>query len=402
MKNIAIYREARHGRKITQVSSENHLYNMQEYTNQNSKLNPNINNENTLIYVKDGELVKKQFIRNGENVDLIAFFKDKELLIDKKARDDYKAHKTAQKAANPTKKIRTVLQSKNLKREFGIFLGGDKIIGNKEDFEAKIVKSTLAILQKKGLDERNLLSITVHYDELTPHAHINFVDYSFKHHTTSQEHNKIRYVDGLDKTELRKLNCDNFAGFQDIVAKEMSMSRGKVGSRAKHKEKAQHYAELSEINKNVGLLNRQITDAKNEVEKHKKIISEYSNRIEILKQKNRNLENDKNGFLDAFKFTTLQVDRFEENLQTLFAALGLDGIKNTIKTLKDDVKVEYSEMREKLKKSGIATQADYMQLKKHYEEVKKNYDLLLTKQLTRIVDNEKKNKQLNNLSNMSL
>ena len=88
-----------------------------------------------------------------------------------------------------------------------------------------------------------------------------------------------------------------------------------------------------------------------------------------LEQKNVDLENEKKSFFDAFKFTNLQINRVEENLQGLFNALGLDSIKHVIKTLKDDAKLNYGEVRESLKKSGLATQDDYVALKKQYEKV---------------------------------
>lgn len=243
MTTIAIFRQA----KKKQISTFNHIFNSQEIRNQQQKNNPNLNNMNKVIYYKKGELCEWEFLRDGKNEGLMSVFKSKEQQLDELARADYKAHKIAQKQANPNKKIRTVLQTKDLKREFGIFLGGDKNIGNKEDYEAKIVKSTLAILQKKGLDERNLISITVHYDELTPHAHINYVDYSFKHHTTGQELGKIRQKDGLNKQQLLKLNRSKFSEFQDILALNMEMERGQKNSKQVNISKTQHYSNLSKI-----------------------------------------------------------------------------------------------------------------------------------------------------------
>jgi hypothetical protein len=243
MTTIAIFRQA----KKAQISTNSHLFNKQEIRNQSQKNNPNLNNMNKVIYYKKGELCEWDFLRNGKNEGLMSVFKSKEQQLDELARADYKAHKIAQKQANPNKKIRTVLQTKNLKREFGIFLGGDKNIVNKEDFEAKIVKSTLAILQKKGLDERNLISIVVHYDEKTPHAHIQYNDYSFEHHTTGQELSKIRQKDGLNKQQLLKLNRSNFGDFQDILAENMEMKRGQKNSKQLNISKTQHYSNLSKI-----------------------------------------------------------------------------------------------------------------------------------------------------------
>ena len=241
MPTIAIFRQA----KKAQISTNNHLFNTQEIRNQHHKNNPNLTNSNTLIYVKDGELVKRQFNRNGLNADLVQLFGDKTRQLDELARADYKAHKTAEKQVNPSKKIRTVLQTKDLKKEFGIFLGGDKDIGNKAEFEHKIVKSALAILQKKGLDKSNIISIVIHFDEKTPHAHIQYNDYSFKHKTTGQELGKIRQKDGLNKQQLLKLNRANFGEFQDILAQNMDMERGQKDSKQVNISKTQYYENMA-------------------------------------------------------------------------------------------------------------------------------------------------------------
>ncbi len=194
---------------------------------------------------------------------------------------------------------------------------------------------------------------------------------------------------------------------QDIASETMRMERGtsKEQTQAVHLEPGQYRQQQKRIvdvekkfNKKLEISKDSIDfERQNNLEKWSKI-GELEAKICKLKQKNRDLENDKNGFLDAFKFTNLQINRVEENLQELFNVLGLDSIKHVIKTLKDDAKLNYGEVRESLKKSGLATQDDYVALKKQYEEVKTNYDLLLTEQLAIIVDNEKKNKQLNNLS----
>ena len=239
MGNIGIFREA----KINQISSLNHLFNEQEIRNQNPEFNKNLNNENKcIIYDSKIDTFKTLvFKRNSENQKAIDSFKRREDNLDKLARDDYTNHKLKEKEKNPKKKIRTVLQSKNLKKEFGIFLGGDKVINDKADFEKRALNTAIKILEKKGLSKENLLSLTIHYDEKTPHIHCQYNDYSFKHKTTGTECQKVRFVDGLDKKQIRKINRDKFGEFQDLVAQEMGMERGKKGSKAKNISKSQYY-----------------------------------------------------------------------------------------------------------------------------------------------------------------
>ena len=239
MGNIGIFREA----KINQISSLNHLFNEQEIRNQNPEFNKNLNNENKcIIYDSKIDTFKTLvFKRNSENQKAIDSFKRREDNLDKLARADYKEHKTQQKKDNPTKKIRTVLQSKNLKKEFGIFLGGEKVINDKADFEKRALNTAIKILEKKGLGKENLLSLTIHYDEKTPNIHCQYVDYSFKYKTTGTEYQKVRFVAGKDKKEIRKINRDKFGEYQDLVAECMGMERGKKGSKAKNIDKSQHY-----------------------------------------------------------------------------------------------------------------------------------------------------------------
>lgn len=239
MSNVGIFREA----KIGQISSLNHLLNTQEFRNQSPKFNKNVNNDNKcVVYYKNTDTFKTLvFKRNSQNENAMKVLKKKEDNLDALARADYKKYKTQQKKDNPDKKIRTVLQSKNLKKEFGIFVGGDKVINDKEDFEKRALNTAIKILEKKGLGKENLLSLTIHYDEKTPHIHCQYNDYSFEHKTTGTEHQKIRFVEGKDKKEIRKINRDKFAEFQDLVAEGMGMERGQRGSKAKNIDKSQHY-----------------------------------------------------------------------------------------------------------------------------------------------------------------
>ena len=316
MANIGVFREA----KINQISSLNHLFNTHEQTNQNPLINPNLANNNS-CYIWDNEASTTklmEFKRDGNNQDVIDLLRKKEINLDNEAREDYKKHNLNEKANNPGKKIRTVLQSKNLKKEFGIFVGGDMTITNKAEFEARALKTAIKVLEKKGLSEKNLLSLTVHYDEKTPHLHCQYLDYSWKHKTTGTEYSKTRFVPGMDKKQLRKLNRDNFSEFQDLVADGMGMQRGQRNSKAINRKKSEHFkeeadkhtllliqqkAELSRLNAEIQrqetnkLRNEEFKKAQNleyedleeKIENNKKIIKGQDQQInkndEIIKDK---------------------------------------------------------------------------------------------------------------------
>ena len=394
MTTIAIFRQA----KKAQISTNNHLFNQQEIRNQYSKNNPNLTNENTLIYVKDGELVKKTFNRNGLNADLVHSFSDKAKHLDELARADYKAHKTAEKQANPTKKIRTVLQTKDLKKEFGIFLGGDKDIGNKAEFEQKIVKSALKILEKKGLDKSNIISIVVHYDEKTPHAHIQYNDYSFKHKTTGQELGKVRQKEGLNKQQLLKLNRDNFGEFQDILAQNMDMERGQKDSKQVNISKTQYYENMAN-NKNGEIeLSKKLELKTSLLTKYENYLSVANSEIKQLKQQLNSYKN-VDGVIEDLKsdlsisnnYTIKRDNRISDNLQELFNSLGLDKIK-----INDVMERETDDLKNNLSKIELFKQQQFIKLQHDYDAIS-----LQHKQLVNSINFEKE-KQIIKHKNVDL
>ncbi len=343
MGTIAGYREARKGggssktgkNTTNQVSTLEHLLNKQEYNNSNIKHNSNKFNENTLIYFdsEKNEFIKQHYFRNNKNQELIEKFKQKENDLDLEARKDYKEHKTQQKKDNPEKKIRTVLQSKDLKREGLIFLGGDQKVENFQDFEKKILKTARELMKAKGLEDKNILNITIHYDEKSPHAHIQYNEYSFKHKTTATEYNKIRYVKGATSKEINKLNREKFGTLQDIVAGNMEMDRGVKNSKAIHKEKYEFYQEQVKNNKNINIVyNSQMKVinaelARNEAVKEKNQVNELlydkNNQVNELGEKIETLEK-------SVRFLELEKDKINNKsneLSELFKILGLESIK---------------------------------------------------------------------------
>lgn len=394
MTTIAIFRQA----KKAQISTNNHLFNQQEIRNQHHKNNPNLTNSNTLIYVKDGELVKRQFNRNGLNADLVQMFGDKAKQLDELARADYKAHKTAEKQANPTKKIRTVLQTKDLKKEFGIFLGGDKEIGNKEEFEKKIVKSALAILQKKGLDKSNIISIVIHFDEKIPHAHIIYNDFSSLHKTTGQELGKIRQKEGLNKQQLLKLNRDNFGEFQDILALNMEMSRGQKDSKQVNISKTQYYENIAKDKNGEIELSKKLELKTSLLTKYENYLSVANSEIKQLKQQLSDYKN-VDGVIDDLKsdlsisnnYTIKRDKRIGENLQELFNSLGLDKIK-----VSDVMEKETDDLKNNLSKIELFKQQQFIKLQSDYDAI-----ALQHKQLIKSINVEKE-KQITKHKNVDL
>ena len=300
-----IYREA----KKNQISTAEHIYNKQEKTNADYEKNQNYGKQNTLIFFgDDGRFKRTHFIRNGNNENLINQFDTREKKIDAEARADYKQYKTEQKKAHPEQKIRTVLQTKNLKKEFGLFLGGDKDMGNKEEFEKKILATVKKIMQKKRLEDKNIISIAIHYDEKTPHCHVQYNDYSFKHKTTGAELQRVRTDKNASKQEIKeayKKQIDNFSEFQDLVSDEMGMERGEKNSKAKNKTKFEFY---------------------NEVVKSEKVINGFT--VQKFKNENTKLIDENNSLKNIIAQQTNELNNLKNNdLSALFEVLGLDEIK---------------------------------------------------------------------------
>lgn len=243
MANIGIYREA----NKHEISTFNHLINTQDIKNQDPEKNPNLGKTNLLIYVEDGEFKEYEFKRDGNNQSDIDMLHTIERELDKEAREHYKEHKTKEKLANPDKKVRTVLQSKDLRKEFVLAIGGDRKI-DESTFAEKVKKTVDAVMVAKGLDRGNIIGIFIHFDEKTVHVHCQFNDYSRQYCTTSAQHARPKMTKGMTKktkSNLIKLQREEFGKFQDIVAENLEMERGEKGSQAKHLSKAEHFEKKS-------------------------------------------------------------------------------------------------------------------------------------------------------------
>ena len=217
------------------VSSNNHIYNKQDTMNLDENYNPNKQELNILMTYNEKEDNFRwfEFARNGKNEDMRERQKQKEDNLDKLARADYKNHKEQEKLKNPNKKIRTVLQSKNLKKEFIVGFGNttrEEVLAlGQYEIMRKIKNGAVAILKEKKLSEKNLIGIVIHFDEKgLPHAHIQYNCYSFKEKTTDTQLEKCLNID-KKKQQYDRLSL--FSKYQTIISQEMGLERGDIGSK---------------------------------------------------------------------------------------------------------------------------------------------------------------------------
>lgn len=217
--------------KSGNVSSNNHLYNQQDKENENKDFNKNQNEENLLItYNKENDNFSlTKFVRNGKNEKLREQQNQREKNLDEEARADYKLHKIQEKQKNPGKKIRTDLQSKNLKKEFIIAFGNtsrDELMKiDKKELAQKCLNGAIAVLKAKQLDKKNLIGIVMHFDEKgQPHAHVQYNCYSFSQKTTDTQLEKC--INKNDKKQQTKDRLQKFSDYQTILADSMGLERG--------------------------------------------------------------------------------------------------------------------------------------------------------------------------------
>jgi hypothetical protein len=298
MSTIAIFRKAKMGQK----SSINHVVNSQSLDNHGTQKNPNYLQENKL-YIFDeakNDFTFTKYQRDGESQELNNLLNAKIKELYKLARADYQQNKELEKdqifkkcreQGTKPPKIRTVLQSKDLVKEVVIALGGDKSI-DKAKFEKNAVEFAKKFVDKKQLENKNIISISVHYDESAPHLHLHYCDYSFKKHTTATSLESVQCKDKTkeEKTALVKSAREKFGEFQDMAASTFDMARGQKGSREKNKEKAlflkeqlhmmeqvkqQKLAELSRLNSEI----RANKEIENTITTNKEIIKEQEQQI---------------------------------------------------------------------------------------------------------------------------
>lgn len=215
------------------------------------------------------------------------------------------------------------------------------------------------------------------------------------------------------------LNKRQMSKMQDLAAQCLDMPRGEINSGRVHLEPEQYRQaqvdkdkaialSIEENNtifdklltdqntkvKNLTVLKNYITDNYNEVSKNSKKLSilttELKKVIQTLAEENKALKEANNSLKKELSTAKDTINELEEqnnaisaffasankeidSMQEIFDALGLSEIKATIKETKKKYKEEYSNLRQLLKLSGIATQQDYMQLKEQFDLI--NYKL---------------------------
>lgn len=316
---LCMYKEA----KKAQISSFNHLLNTQELINQDKKFNPNFGAQNTLITYNPltKKLESSKYVRNSNNQELITQISTLEQQLDAKARLAYKTHKEQERATEKIlatqenrkpKKIRTVLQSKDLKKEFLITFGdGNGTLTRAEqlkqlpDLEERALDGIKAIFEAKGLTlAENLLFVAVHYDEKNLiHFHCQHTDYSYKNHTTGSELNRIRVGDFVEDVEVKTkkqayaLQRQYFSGFQDILANAIGLDRGIINSRkmslsVQEYRKKQLLKEIEEEQQALNNLNLQVIQKSNNLAQAKLVKIIEDNKINnTVNLKYKHLEN---------------------------------------------------------------------------------------------------------------
>jgi hypothetical protein len=318
---IAIFRKA----KKNQLSSKKHLYILQDFFNQIQKNNPNINQENVLLtYNQETSNIDFQlYKRDGKNDVDIEALESRENQIDVKARADYTTFKEeqrllekslAEKDNRKPKRISTVLQSKQLTKEFIIAFGSvdkekkltrEDLPFTKDNFEfsKKVIGGVAAVLEKQGLTVKdNLIAISIHYDEAgLPHAHVQYNDYSFKHHTTASELFRCRDKN-LTKKEQWKVQNETFSILQDTLADSMKLKRGEKNSKKKNLEInsyrfQEQLKQIADVTHEVAIAKENNFEKKLKsrelenqiIEKQDELIS-LNNRVDVVKSKIEDIE----------------------------------------------------------------------------------------------------------------
>jgi hypothetical protein len=216
--------------KSGKVSSLSHLLQHSDMQSKDPTYNPNLNEKNVLLFFHKEEVLKMNYLRNNRNSSNVDGVNKLVKKLDKLAREDYMQHKLKEKADNPTKKVRTVLQSKNLTKEFIISFGStsrnEVMAMGRDKIIEHIQHAALAVLGKKGLDKTNIHCIAVHFDERgLPHGHVQYCDYSFKHHTTCNQLEKC-ITDGKPDHAKRKAL---YSEYQTAIAEATGLERGAFG-----------------------------------------------------------------------------------------------------------------------------------------------------------------------------
>lgn len=161
------------------------------------------------------------------------------------------------------------------------------------------------------------------------------------------------------KTILRSIGKDGLSKLQDITARELKMSRGdpeRKAPRLTAKEYKKH-AKAQENNENqMQEIAEKLKKEKQENEKTLRTLLEAQKEVRAYQTLTHTLKMQNKALSDANKALS------EEN----------KSLKNELELLK----AMYNEDRSKLKESGTATQKDYQELKRAYDDLKLENELL--------------------------
>lgn len=156
------------------------------------------------------------------------------------------------------------------------------------------------LIELHGGDASNLVSMSVHYDESTPHAHLILVP---------KIDNKLnsRAIIGGHRGRLSELQTE----FHEKVASRFGLTRGEKNSRAKH----EHYSELKTL--------------ENRIQELTATHDELTNKVTFL-------ENDKQLLLSECNTMESELERIKTELQQA-KHLGLDDLRQKVTELEQEI-----------------------------------------------------------------
>ena len=185
---------------------------------------------------------------------------------------------------------------------------------------------------KKSLDfikerygEKNLVSATIHYDERTPHMHVNFVPVT--------EDGRLSAKDLFSPKSLRMLQ-DDYNRF--VREQGYDLERGDIGSKTKHLEVEEYkletkYEQLKAKEQRLEQLEKVDTAIELQAEKGKLTYS--TKEVESIKEQNRALKLENYHKDETIRELQDNLDKAEKRL--LMAQNDLKGIKVPLNRLKD-------------------------------------------------------------------
>lgn len=202
----------------------------------------------------------------------------------------------------------------------------EKEFFNEMNQQEKLVffeKSLVFIKERYG--EKNLVSATIHYDERTPHMHVNFVPVT--------KDGRLSAKDLFSPKSLRVLQDD----YNRYVREQgYDLERGDIGSKRKHLKVEEYkietkYHELKEKEKEIEKLER--TDTISELKAEKGKLTYSTKEVDAIKEQNRALKFE--GRKKDNEITELKQDLDKVNRRLVQAQKNLKGTEQSMERLKD-------------------------------------------------------------------